>query len=267
MLSANQIAAAARALDEAERSRVQMGQLSLAHPGLTIDDAYAVQSAWMESKLAAGRKVIGRKIGLTSRAMQSAVNIDEPDYGVLLDDMLFPDGGRIPTDRYIELKIEAELAFVLKDRVAGPRCTVFDVLNAADYVVPALEILDARIQRIDPASKATRKVVDTIADNAANCGIVLGGRPFRPQDADLRWISAIVSKNGMVEETGVAAGVLNNPANGIVWLADKLAPRGVVLEPGQVILAGSFIRPIPCSRGDTIHADYGPFGTVSCHFA
>src|SRR6478736_6604491 len=103
MLSANQIAAAARALDEAERSRVQMGQLSLAHPGLTIDDAYAVQSAWMESKLAAGRKVIGRKIGLTSRAMQSAVNIDEPDYGVLLDDMLFPDGGRIPTDRYIEL--------------------------------------------------------------------------------------------------------------------------------------------------------------------
>lgn len=267
MLTQDQIIAAARGLDEAERSRVQMGQLSLAHPGLTIDDAYAVQTAWMELKRAAGRKVIGRKIGLTSRAMQSAVNIDEPDYGVLLDDMLFPDGGRIPTERFIELKIEAELAFMLKDRIAGPDCTVFDVLNATDYVVPALEILDARIQRIDPASKATRKVVDTIADNAANCGIVIGGRPFRPQEADMRWIAAICSKNGLVEETGVAAGVLNNPANGIVWLANKLASRGVVLEPGQIILAGSFIRPIPCGRGDTIHADYGPFGTVSCHFA
>lgn len=267
MLTQDQILAAACGLEEAERTRVQMRQLSLAHPGLTIDDAYAVQSAWMELKLAAGRKVVGRKIGLTSRAMQSAVNIDEPDYGVLLDDMVFPDGGAIPTDRFIELRIEAELAFVLKQRIAGPDCTIFDVLNATDYIVPALEILDARIERIDPASKTTRKVVDTIADNAANCGIVIGGRPFRPQEADLRWVAAICSKNGVVEETGVAAGVLNNPANGIVWLANRLASRGVALEPGQPILSGSFIRPVPCRKGDTIHADYGPFGTVSCHFA
>lgn len=266
MLTEDQIAEAAGRLDEAERTGRPIGQLSLAFPGMTIDDAYRVQSAWVALKVAAGRRIRGHKIGLTSRAMQSAVNIDEPDYGVLLDDMFFRDGGEIPTGRFIQLRAEAELAFVLKDRIAGPGCTIFDVLNATDYVVPAIEILDARIERIDPATKATRKVVDTIADNAANCGIVIGGRPFRPTEADLRWIAVICSRNGQVEETGVAAGVLNNPANGIVWLADKLSAHGVALEPGQVILSGSFIRPVDCRKGDTIQADYGPFGTVSCHF-
>lgn len=266
MLTQDQIDDAARRLEEAERTGRQIGQLSLQYPGMTIDDAYRIQSAWVALKVAKGRVVKGRKIGLTSRAMQLAVNIDEPDYGVLLDDMFFVDGGTIPTDRYVQLRAEAELAFVLKDRLAGPDCTIFDVLNATDYVVPALEILDARIERVDPATRATRKVVDTIADNAANCGIVIGGRPFRPNEADLRWVAVICSCNGRIEETGVAAGVLNNPANGIVWLANKLAAHGVVLEPGQVILSGSFIRPIDCRKGDTIHADYGLFGTVSCHF-
>lgn len=266
MLSDDDIAGAARRLHEAEKSRIQIRQLSLDHPGLAIDQAYAIQKAWVALKVAEGRVIKGHKIGLTSRAMQLAVGIDEPDYGILFDDMFFRDGGEVPTGRFVQLRIEAELAFVMKSPLAGPDCTIFDVLNATDYVVPALEILDARIQRVDPETRTTRKVVDTIADNAANAGIVLGGRPFRPDSFDMRWIGVICSKNGAVEETGLAAGVLNNPANGIVWLANRLAPHGVGLEPGQVVLAGSFIRPIDVGPGDTIQADYGPLGTVSCHF-
>lgn len=267
MLDPQAIATAAARLDEAEATRRQIRQFSLDYPRLTIDDAYAIQRAWVAAKLARGRRVIGHKIGLTSRAMQDAVKIDEPDYGVLLDDMAFPDGGDIPASRFIETRVEAELAFILNRPLSGPGCTIFDVLNATDFVVPALEILDARIQRFDPDTQATRKVTDTISDNAANAGIVVGGRPFRPLEADLRWVAAIVCRNGKVEESGVAAAVLNHPATGVAWLANKLAPHGVALEPGQVILSGSFIRPILARPGDTFHADYGPFGTVSCHFA
>lgn len=266
MLSDDDIQAAARRLQDAEKTRTQIRQLSLDHPGLTIEQAYAVQKAWVALKVADGRTIKGHKIGLTSRAMQLAVSIDEPDYGVLFDDMFFRDGGEVPTSRFTQLRVEAELAFILKSRLAGPDCTIFDVLNATDYVIPALEILDARIQRVDPDTKATRKVVDTIADNAANAGIVLGGRPFRPDAFDMRWIGAACFKNGAIEETGLASGVLNHPANGVVWLANRLAPHGIGLEPGQVVLAGSFIRPIDVGPGDTVLADYGPLGTVSCYF-
>jgi 2-oxo-hept-3-ene-1,7-dioate hydratase len=266
-LSSDDILNCANRLDQAEKTRTQIRQLSQDFPGITITDAYAIQKAWVELKLAAGRSVKGHKIGLTSKAMQSALNIDEPDSGVLLDDMFFADGGLVPTDRFIATRIEAELAFVMAKRLAGPTCTLFDVLNATDFVVPALEILDTRIERVDPATKTTRKIFDTIADNAANAGIVLGGRPIRPLDADLRWIGALVFKNGQLEETGLAAGVLNHPATAVAWLANKIAPLGLALEPGQVVLAGSFIRPIETRKGDTIQADYGAYGSVSCHFA
>lgn len=266
MLSKDQIEKAAARLEEAERTRVQMPMLSAEYPGMTIEDAYAVQRAFIARKLASGRTIRGHKIGLTSKAMQNAVNIREPDYGVLLDDMFYEDGAEIPSDRFITIRIEAELAFVLKAPLSGPSCTIFDVLNATDYVTPALEILDTRVQRVDPHGKAKRTIVDTIGDNAANAALVLGGRPFRPLDVDLRWVAALVYRNGQLEETGVAAGVLNHPANGVAWLANKLHPHGVRLEPGQVILSGSFIRPIDGKKGDTFHADYGPFGTVSCFF-
>jgi 2-oxo-hept-3-ene-1,7-dioate hydratase len=261
------IAEAAARLDAAERTKVQTRQFSLVYPGITIADAYAIQNAWIAMKHKAGRVTRGHKIGLTSRAMQNAVNINEPDYGALLDDMFFHDGGLIPTDRFIQTRIEAELAFILKKPLSGPNCTIFDVFNATDFVTPALEILDTRIDRVDAATGQTRKVVDTISDNAANAGIVLGGRPFRPEDVDMRWVGAIVARNGQIEETGVAAGVLNHPANGVAWLANRLAPYEQGLEAGEVVLAGSFIRPIEARKGDTFHADYGPWGTVSCHFA
>lgn len=260
------IAAYAARLDEAERSGKQIRAVSVEHPDATIADAYRIQTAWVEAKRQAGRRIVGHKIGLTSKAMQAALKIGEPDSGTLFDDMVFPDGGVVPADRFIGLRIEAELAFVLARPLKGPNRTVFDVLDATGHVTPALEILDTRIFRADPETGAVRTIVDTIADNAANAGVVLGGRPFRPGDHDMRWIGAICSKNGAVEETGLAAGVLNHPAHGIAWLANRLAERGGSLEAGQVVLAGSFIRPIEVGRGDTITADYGPFGSVSCYF-
>jgi len=266
-LSIENIRNAAERLDRAEKTRTQIRQLSQEFPDITLDEAYAIQKQWIDIKVASGRIIKGHKIGLTSKAMQSALNIDEPDSGILLDDMFFADGGLVPTERFIATRVEAELAFVMAKRLKGPDCTLFDVLNATDFVVPALEILDTRIERVDPKTKATRKIFDTIADNAANAGIVLGGRPIRPRDADLRWIGALCFKNGQLEETGLAAGVLNHPATAVAWLANKIAPLGLALEPGQVVLAGSFIRPIETRKGDTIQADYGAYGSVSCYFA
>jgi 2-oxo-hept-3-ene-1,7-dioate hydratase len=266
-LGEEDIRRAAQRLDQAEKTRQPIRQFSIEFPGITIEDAYAIQRAWIAIKTAAGRTIKGHKIGLTSKAMQAAVGIAEPDLGVLLDDMFFADGAEIPAGRFIGPRLEVELAFVLKQRLARPECRIFDVLNATDFVVPALEILDSRVQMVDPQTKSTRKIMDTIADNAADAGIVMGGRPFRPLDVDLRWISALFYRNGEIEETGVSAAVLNHPANGIAWLANRLAPHGVPLEPGQVILSGSFVRPVHARSGDTFHADYGPFGSVSCHFA
>ncbi len=267
MLTQDQISHAAEALDTAERTRTQIGILSLRYPEMTMDDAYAVQAAWMARKRAAGRVQTGWKIGLTSKAMQYALNIDIPDSGLLFDDMMFEDGAIIPPDRFIQPRIEAEIAFVLKAPLAGPSLTVLDVMNATDYVLPALEILDTRILRVDPATRKGRTIVDTIADNAANAGIVTGGRAMRPDQVDMRWMGAIVSRNAEVEETGLGAGVLNHPARGIVWLAKRLHQYGESLLPGQIILAGSFIRPIEARPGDTITADYGPHGVINCHFA
>jgi 2-oxo-hept-3-ene-1,7-dioate hydratase len=266
MLDDRSIQEAAKRLEESERARTQIRQLSLQHPAMTIDDAYAVQRAWVDLKIGAGRAVQGHKIGLTSKAMQYSSNINEPDYGVLLDDMFFADGSSIPVERFIVPRLEVELAFVLSKPLKGPNCTIFDVLSATEYVTPAVEIIDARIQQIDPETKATRKVFDTISDNAAGAGLVCGGRPFRPLDADLRWVSAVCYRNGVIEESGVAAAVLNHPAHGVAWLANKFAPHGVSLAAGEVILGGSFTRPVPVRRGDTFHIDYGAFGCISCHF-
>jgi 2-oxo-hept-3-ene-1,7-dioate hydratase len=257
----------AAALENAEQTHQQLRHFSLDYPDITIEDAYAIQRAWMKLKYAKGHVLKGHKIGLTSRAMQRSSNITEPDYGALLDYMFYPNGFDIPMENFILPRVEVELAFILKDRLSGPDCTIFDVLNATDYVMPAIEIIDARIMQIDPETKVTRKVFDTISDNAADAGIVLGGRPVRPDEVDLRWVSAILFRNGVVEESGVAAAVLNNPVNGVAWLANKLHPHGVTLEPGQVILGGSFTAPVQGRLNDTFHVDYGPLGSISVRFA
>jgi 2-oxo-hept-3-ene-1,7-dioate hydratase len=234
---------------------------------MTIDDGYAIQRAWVALELADGRRIRGRKIGLTSRAMQQASRITEPDFAPLLDDMFFDNGGDVPIDRFIAPRVEVELAFVLGKPLQGPGVTLFDVLAATDCVCPAVEIIDARIEPFDRDTQAPRKVFDTISDFAANAGVVLGGRPVRPHDVDLRWAGAMLFRNGVIEETGLAAAVLNHPGNGVAWLANKIAPYGEQLNAGEVILGGSFTRPTTAQAGDTFHADYGPLGAVSFRFA
>src|SRR3569623_1792049 len=210
-------------------------------------------------KIAQGRVKRGHKIGLTSRAMQQSSQINEPDFGTLLDDIFF-EPGDIPSERFIAPRVEVELAFVLKHTLQGADVSVEQVLDATEYVTPAIEIIDARIEQFDRHTKAMRKVQDTISDNAANAGIVLGGRKMNPRELDLPWCGAILRQNGAVEETGLAAGVQGHPAIGVAWLAKKLAPWGESLAAGDVVLAGSFTRPVVARKGDRFDADYGPLG-------
>ncbi|MES2262732.1 MAG: 2-oxo-hepta-3-ene-1,7-dioic acid hydratase [Pseudomonadota bacterium] len=263
MLSPSTIDKLAAELAQAEKSRTQLRHFSQAYPDMTIEDGYAIQRAWVALKLAEGRTIKGRKIGLTSRAMQQSSQITEPDYAPLLDDMFFEQGGDIPFKRFIAPRIEVELAFILGKPLKGPGVTMFDVLDATEYVMPAIEIIDARIEQFDRDTKAPRKVFDTIADFAANAGIVLGGRPARPDSLDLRWVGAMLYRNGVIEETGLAAGVLNHPATGVAWLANKIAPHDEQLQAGDIVLSGSFTRPVQAAVGDTFQADYGPLGQVA----
>lgn len=266
MLSSDDVAAAAEALYEAEKNREQITPLTLGHPDMDMNDAYAIQKAWVDRKIRDGRQVTGYKIGLTSRAMQLAMNIDTPDFGVLLDDMYFPSGASIAAADFTDPRIEVELAFVLKEPLQGPDVTVNDVMAATDYVVPALELIAARSFRVDPDTGYTRNVYDTIADNAANAGYIVGDHKADPLSIDLPWAGAMLYLNGGIEETGLAGGVMGHPAHGIRWVCKRFAPHGIGLEPGQFILAGSFTRPIVVKAGDNIVADYGPLGSIEVDF-
>lgn len=261
-------------LQRSQQTRIPVEHFSKRHPDMTIEDGYRIGRAWVELQKAEGCKVIGHKIGLTSCAMQISSQIDEPDYGTLLDHMLYTvkvgEELEIPVADFIAPRVEVELAFVLKAPLAGPNVTVDDVLNATAYITPAIEIIDARIEQFDRHTKVMRKVYDTISDNAANAGIVIGaGDPaFRadPRAINRPWCGAILRQNGTVEETGLAAGVQGDPAIGIAWLANKLAPWGERLEAGEIVLAGSFTRPVAAQAGDLFEADYGPLGCLKFRF-
>jgi len=261
------VATLARQLYQARKSRTQLRHFSRAYPQMSIEDGYAIQRAWVQLELADGRCIRGRKIGLTSRAMQQASQITEPDYAPLMDDMFFENGADVPYERFIAPRVEVELAFVLARPLKGPQVTLTQVLGATDRVTPALEIIDARIEQFDRETRAPRKVFDTIADFAACAGVVLGGRSARVDELDLRWVGALLYKNGVIEETGLAAGVLDHPANGVAWLANKIARYGEQLNAGDVVLAGSFTRPTNAARGDALRADFGPLGTLSVRFS
>jgi 2-oxo-hept-3-ene-1,7-dioate hydratase len=265
MLSQLDIDVAAESLLDAEETRNQIDLLSIKYPDMTLDDAYAIQSSQMERKLAQGRKIIGWKIGLTSKVMQDALGITTPDSGVIYDDMLFKHGSTVPANRFIQPRIEAEIAFVMKAPLSG-KVTREDVIAATDYVTSSIEILDTRIKRVDAATGQTRKIFDTVSDNAANGGIVLGAERHAPDAFDLRWVGAIVSKNDAVVATGLGAAVLNDPVMGIVWLSERMGQYGQRIEAGQVVLAGSFIAPIECPPGTRVEADYGSFGRAAIAF-
>ncbi len=260
MLDTQTIEAIAAELAEAERTHSVIPRITARHPEATVEDSYAIQGVWRDAQIAAGRRLVGRKIGLTSKAMQQATGISEPDYGVMFDDTVYENGAVIPFDAFSNVRIEVELAFVLRAPLEGPNCSLFDVLRATEYVTPALEVLNSHIEL------EGRTIVDTISDNAAYGGMVLGGVPMRPDQIDLRWVSALLYRNETIEETGVAAGVLNHPATGVAWLANKFHQHGARLEAGEIILAGSFTRPMWVSRGDSVLCDYGPMGTISCRF-
>jgi len=181
--------------------------------------------------------------------------------------MLFENSATIPKGRFIQPRIEAEFAFIMNMDLQGSNVMREDVIAATQRIAPAVEILDTRIVHVDPETKAPRTIVDTIADNAANAGIVLGAERHQANDHDLRWIGAIVSRNGEVEETGLGVGVLNDPASGIAWLANRLAQYGGKLSAGDIVLSGSFIRPIEARSDDAFAADFGPFGNVRLSFA
>lgn len=253
-------------LDRAERDRRPIDHFSRRSTSLTIDDAYAIQRSWVEMKVRDGQTIVGRKIGLTSSAMQSAAGITEPDYGVLFGDMIFEDGSVISLHQFIAPRIEVEIAFVLDQDLLGPGRTVTDVMDSVAWVVPALEIIDTRFVRNDPRSGLPRTIVDTIADNAASAAVVLGGKPQRPDAVDLPWISAVMRRNNVLEESGVAAAVLNNPARAVAWLANRLSHHDEQLRAGDLVLSGSFTRSIPVGPGDTIFVQYSNLGVISCAF-
>ncbi len=265
MLDLDQIHGLVAELHQSEQTRVQIEHFSKRFPAMTVQDGYAVQRAWMDIKRAEGRRMVGHKIGLTSRAMQISSQIDEPDFGLLLDNMIFTPGS-VPMNRFIAPRVEVELAFVLKHKLQGDKVTVADVMAATDCVTPAIEIIDARIEQFDRHSKAPRKVQDTISDNAANAGILLGGQRINPDKVDLPWVGAVLRLNGVVEETGLAAGVQGHPAIGVAWLAHKLAATDEFLEAGEIVLAGSFTRPVAARLGDVFQADYGRLGKFEFAF-
>ena len=252
MLDNATIAAIAEELAEADRSHSVIPRITARYPEATIEDSYAIQGVWREQNIDAGRRLVGRKIGLTSKAMQQATGITEPDYGVMFEDTVYRSGAEIPVDLFSNVRIEVELAFVLKEPLEGPDCTSTTPCSAIDYAVPALEVLNSHIEL------EGRTIVDTISDNAAYGAMVLGDVHKRPDEIDLRWVPGVLSRNGEIEETGVAAGVLGHPASGVAWLANKFHHHGARLEAGEIILAGSFTRPMWVHRGDTVHADYGP---------
>ncbi|MDX2381365.1 MAG: 2-oxo-hepta-3-ene-1,7-dioic acid hydratase [Acidimicrobiia bacterium] len=264
-LSEVEIAQLAADHERARRTAVPIDPPSRRHTGMTLDDAYAVQAAWIELQVAAGAVVRGHKIGLTSRAMQQAMKIDEPDFGVLFDYMFLESGATVDSARHLDPKIEVEFAYVLDANLDRADVTVGEVLDATDHIVPALELIDARSHRVHPDDGATRTVRDTIADNAADAGIVIGASRIDPERAragELRWAGAILERNGVVEETGLGAGVLNDPTMGVVWLANRLHGLGIPLLAGETILAGSFTRPVDCRPGDEFRIDFGQLGVI-----
>jgi len=249
----------ARLLLAADKEHKPIELPSKLWPDITIDDAYAIQSEMARQRVAAGAKVIGHKIGLTSKAMQRSSQIDEPDYGHLFDYMLHYDGVKLPFESFCVPRVEIELAFILGRQLSGSNVGLLDALRATEYVVPSIEIIDQRVGN-------PRKIFDTVSDNGGAAAVVLGGRPVRTSDVDLRWVGGMLYRNSEIEETGVAAGVLGHPAMGVAWLARKLARFDITLKPGHIVLSGSFTRPVWAQKGDTLRADFGKLGAVSVQF-
>ncbi|WHY02702.1 2-keto-4-pentenoate hydratase [Neobacillus sp. DY30] len=250
----------AKTLAEAEFTRVGIVPLTSMDSELTVKEAYYVQLENIKKKVEQGQKIVGKKIGLTSLAMQNLLGVDEPDYGHLLDSMVVENGGYISIEKVLQPKVEAEIAFILKKELRGPNLTALDVLQATEYIVPALEIVDSRVK------DWKIKLADTVADNASSGFYVLGGKPVKVEDIDLELLGMAFYKNGELVNTGVGAAALGNPANCVAWLANKLSEFDIPLRAGEVILSGALSAAIEARAGDTFTARFAHIGQVSVHF-
>ncbi|MES4889588.1 2-keto-4-pentenoate hydratase [Streptomyces sp. NPDC096012] len=254
-------AEAARRLREAYDSRIPIEPLSEKYGDLTPADAYEIQQIQIRERLAQGRTVLGHKVGLTSAAMQRQLGVDRPDYGVLLDDMCFGEHQPVDTARFLQPRVEPEVAFVLKRELRGPGVTAAQAAAAVDFVLPALEIIDSRIAdwRIT--------FTDTVGDNASSGGLVLGGRPMPLSVVDLRLMGCLLHRNGALVGSGAGGAVLETPLASLVWLANTLGAFGVSLEEGHVVLPGSITAAVPVRAGDCVTASFAGLGTVTVRFA
>jgi len=250
----------AQRLRQAEENRSPLAPLTAAIPGITIADAYAIQLALIDTKKREGAKVVGKKIGLTSQAMQKMINVDQPDYGHILDRMIVQDGSEFPVRELIQPKIEPEIAFILDRDLKGPGVTPIQVMAAARFVVPALEIIDSRIEGWKI------KLCDTIADNASSARVVLGGPPRRVDQVDLKLIGMVMEKNGQVVQTGAGAAVLGHPANAVAWLANAIGEFGVALQAGEIVMPGALTAAVDVAAGDLVRASFDGLGSVSVRF-
>lgn len=245
---------------QAWEMRVPVDPLTERFPGITVAQAYEIQLAMVRRRLAGGRRVVGKKIGLTSKAMQDLLGVHEPDYGHLLDDMVVPNGQAIPVSRLLQPRCEGEIAFLLKRDLVGPGVTVAEVLAATEAVLPALEIVDSRVRdwRI--------KIQDTVADNASSALLVLGDKLTSVQGLDLRLVGMVLEKNGQVMSTGAGAAVLGHPAAAVAWLANKLGEFGVALKAGEIVLSGALTAALPIAAGDAFRAEFDRLGSASVRF-
>ena len=246
---------------EADRSAKPIAPLTERHDGLDIEDAYAIQSINIERRVAAGQKVIGRKVGLTSKPMQTLLGVNEPDFGVLTDEMFVEDGDPIAMSRLVQPRVEAELAFVMERDLAGPGVTTATALTAIAGALPAVEIVDSRV------ADWKIKLVDTVADNASSGLLVLGGRMRKVEDLDLRLLGVVVSRNGEMIDTGAGAAALGNPARCVAWLANKLGSLGAGLKAGDVVLPGAVHKMVPVNPGDVFRAEFAHLGPVTVRFS
>ena len=254
-------AEAARLLFEAYSSGKPVQPLTSTYDNLTLEDAYAIQLQQIDWFIDQGRTVKGHKVGLTSAAMQRLLGVDQPDYGHLLDDFFFLEHEPIPMDRFLQPRIEPEVAFVLKRPLRGPGVTAHEAITAVDFVLPALEIVDSRVEDWKIG------LFDTIADNASSGAVVLGSTPTAISDVDLRLAGAVMTQNGTVVGTGAGGAVLGSPLGTLVWLANTVGARGVTLEEGQVVLPGSVCAMVPVAAGDTVTATFAGLGSVTARFA
>ncbi|BBD41119.1 2-oxo-hepta-3-ene-1,7-dioate hydratase (plasmid) [Aminobacter sp. Y103A] len=250
---------AAEAILRAERSATSMPPLSGDHPDLTLDEAYGIQNLLNDMRKKQGLRFAGYKIGLTWHSTQIACNLTEPIRGRILKDAVFDSGSKIPAARFVKPHIEVELAFVMRRDLDRPGATIDEVLQATDYIVPALELVDHRMA-------PPRIVADTVADNSAFAAIVLSDRRFRPENIDVRWVGAALSRNGIVEETGVSAIGMGHPAACVAWLANALVDASAYLRKGDIVMSGAFARAVAVAEGDQIEADFGPYGHVKASF-